>query len=77
MLSEAILNHDNSKKFLIDGFPIEVSQAEMFEEKVSHTRSGAIPSSFFFRKNFNLPVGNTCSKLAIETLEQGVKYVQS
>ena len=26
---------------------------------------------------FSIPVGNDCSKLTIETLEQGMKYLQS
>ena len=52
MLSEAILKHDSSKKLLIDGFPREVIQAEIFEEKVSHARFGPIPSSFLFESMF-------------------------
>ena len=36
------MKHDNSNKLLIDGFPREVIQAEMFEEKVSDTRSSVL-----------------------------------
>ena len=46
------MKHDNSKKLLIDDFPREVIQAEMFEEKVSDTRSSVLSSSCLFRSTF-------------------------
>ena len=42
----------------------------------SQLNGGGIYSRFIFTENITQPT-ITCSKLTIETLEQGVKYVQS